>query len=322
MAGSSIFSTYRGGENRVTSSMLAVFEKVGLDITERVLANALGEAALNLVSFASQPSAGGSGVPDAEIKSRFRYLIETKVATNPYASRKPDSQLLRHLARFDGSYGDEKLVVITPDSEEPPGIGAIQDERVAWVGFSLLAQSIEEVLADPAEPASEQQRFLLRELLTFFEAEGLLGVEDTVIVAGRFAYPEYLSIAAYICQANRSIRPVSRIGFYADKAIKRELPRVVGFYREVAMTQESAVEHETSDDPLGPRVAEVIRSRLRDPKRQDPSNDIYLLTGPTEKETALLSGPIHHEGRGAWVQGQRYASLEQLRQATTTDDLR
>ena len=85
----SIFSTYRGGENRMTSSMLAVFQRVGLDITERILANAIGEAALELVTFASQPSAGSAGVPDAELKASFRYLIETKVVPNTYSSNKP-----------------------------------------------------------------------------------------------------------------------------------------------------------------------------------------------------------------------------------------
>lgn len=301
--------------------MLAVFERVGLDITERVIANALEEAALDLVSFASQPSAGGSGVPDAEIKARFRYLIETKMAPNQYTSHKPDQQLLRHLTRLDGSHGDEKLLVVTPDPEEPPGIAATGDDRVAWIGFSLLAQGIEEVLSDPAEPASEQQRFLLRELITFFEAEGLLGVEDTVIVAGRFAYPEYLSTSAYICQANRSIRPVSRFGFYASKEIKPELPKVESFYRDVAMTEEAALEFESGDDPLGPRVAQVIRSRLVNGNPQDPSNDIYLLSGPTESNTVVLSDPVRHAGRGAWVQSQRYASLDQLRQAATTEEL-
>ena len=321
MPESSIFSTYRGGENRVTSSMLAVFERVGLGITERVLANALGEAAFGLVSFASQPSAGGSGVPDAEIKARFRYLIETKITSNQYNSAKPDSQLRRHLSRLDGSHGDEKLLVITPDPEEPPGIEVMNDERVTWIGFSLLAQGIEEVLADPSEPASEQQRFLLRELVTFFEAEGLLGSEDTVIVAGRFAYPEYLAISAYVCQANRSIRSVSRFGFYANKEIKPELPRVEGFFREVAMTEEAAVQFEMSDDPVGPRVAYVIRSRLKDGRHQDPANDIYLLSSPRENATVVLPKAVRHEGRGAWVQGQRYANIEQLGDATTMDDL-
>jgi hypothetical protein len=301
--------------------MLAVFERVGLDLTEQILANALGEAALDLASFASQPSAGGKGVPDAEIKARFRYLIETKITPNQYGGTKPDAQLGRHLSRFDGSYGDEKLLAITPDAEEPPGIAAMNDQRVAWIGFPLLAQGVEEVLTDPAEPASEQQRFLLRELVAFFDAEGLLGFEDTVIVAGRFAYPEYLEISAYICQSNRSIRPVTRLGFYTEKEIKPELPRVESYYRDVVMTEESAAQFEVGSDPLGRRVAEIIRSRLIDGTPQDPTNDIYVLSNPGSDDTVLLDNPVRHEERGAWVQGQRYAVLDQLRQAATTREL-
>ena len=33
---------------------------------------------------------------------------------------------------------------------------------------------------------------------------------------------------------------------------------------------------------------------------------MFLLSGPDDEETLLLDRPIEHEGRGAWVQGQRY----------------
>ena len=300
--------------------MLAVFQRVGLDITERILANAIGEAALELVTFASQPSAGSAGVPDAELKASFRYLIETKVVPNTYSSNKPNAQLVRHLVRLDGSHADEKLLVITPDAEEPPGIRAMGDGRVVWTSFALIAQAIDEVLNDPSEPASEQQRFLLRELVTFLDAEGLVGVDDTVVVAGRWAYPTYFKTSAYICQPNRSIRPVTYLAFYTDKQIKPEIPRVLQYYREVDVTEEQAALYETSGDPLGPRIAEVIRWRLADGS-QEPFNDIYLLSRPEDAETVMLPSPVRHEGRGAWVQGQRYTSMDRLRSASRTSDL-
>ena len=63
MTDSSIFSTYSQNENRVTASLLAVLERVGLDITERILAGATGEVPLELVTFANQPSRGSAGNP-------------------------------------------------------------------------------------------------------------------------------------------------------------------------------------------------------------------------------------------------------------------
>jgi hypothetical protein len=42
---------------------------------------------------------------------------------------------------------------------------------------------------------------------------------DTVVVAGRYAWPLYQELHAYVCQAGRSFQPVERIAFYADKEI-------------------------------------------------------------------------------------------------------
>ncbi len=320
MSQSSIFSTYRSGENRVTSSMLAVFQRVGIDLAEIILADAIGEASLDLVTFASQPSAGSPGVPDAELKSSFRYLIETKVVPNSYSSSGRDGQLVRHLDRLDGSYADERLLVITPDAEEPPGIAAMEDDRVVWTSFAHIAQATEKLIQDSGEPASEQQRFLLREMVTFLDAEGLVGVNDTVVVAGRWAYPTYFKTRAYICQANRSIRPVTYLAFYKDKQIKPEIPKVLRRYSELDMSNEGAQALVASGDPFGLRAAEVIRIRLTEGS-PDPVNDVYLLSAPDDPDTVGLRGPIRHEGRGAWVQGQRYASIQKLQEAETTADL-
>jgi hypothetical protein len=46
MAKNPLVSTYRQGENRVTSSMLAVFERIDLPLLETILAAAAGEASL------------------------------------------------------------------------------------------------------------------------------------------------------------------------------------------------------------------------------------------------------------------------------------
>lgn len=320
MTNTSIFSTYKGGENRVTSSMLAVFQRVGIDITEQILAKAIEESALGLVTFASQPSAGSVGVPDAELKASFHYLIETKVVPNTYQSQNPNAQLTRHLARLTGGHADEKLLVVTPDAEEPPGIATMSDSRVIWTSFALIAQAIEEVVTDPSEPASEQQRFLLRELATFLDAEGLVGVDDTVVVAGRSAYPEYLRTSAYICQPNRSIRRVTYLAFYKEKRIWPEVARVLNHYSEVTMTEEEASRFESSGNPVEVRLAEVIRSRVKGGS-QSLLNDIYLLSSPDDERTIVLDEPVRHTGRGAWTQSQRYTNVDQLRKAATTLDL-
>jgi len=78
MAKNPLFSTYRQGENRVTSSMLAVFERIDLSLLETILAAAAGESSLQMVSFTNQPPSKGRSVPDARISANFAYWFEVK----------------------------------------------------------------------------------------------------------------------------------------------------------------------------------------------------------------------------------------------------
>jgi hypothetical protein len=204
-----LFSSYRTGENRVTASMLAVFERVDFGIVERLLSAATLESSLPFVSFANQVAAKDGSVPDAGNTANFRYLFEVK--TTPLALNQ--KQLEQHLSHLDGSFKQERLFVLTPDEEEPSILEQLADPRLIWLNFRRLDQAIEEVLRDETELLAEQTRFLLHELRALFDQEGLLGQEDTVVVAAREAYPEYREVAAYVCQAGRSFRAgIRRMG--------------------------------------------------------------------------------------------------------------
>jgi hypothetical protein len=87
-----LFSTYKQGENRVTSSMLAVFERIDLSLLETILQEASGESALQMVSFLNQPPGKGHSVPDALISARFAYYFEVKTARNAVSA----NQLSEH----------------------------------------------------------------------------------------------------------------------------------------------------------------------------------------------------------------------------------
>lgn len=116
MAKNPLFSSYRTGENRVTASMLAVFERINASVLERLLAGASEESSLTFVKFANQPAGIEGTVPDAEISASFHYIFEVK--TEPNALR--GKQLDGHLGRFAGTtHKDERLIVITPDPEQP-----------------------------------------------------------------------------------------------------------------------------------------------------------------------------------------------------------
>src|SRR5262249_15161715 len=161
----------RTGENRVTASIMAVLERIDLGVVERILSAATGEAALPLVSFQNQLAAKDGPVPDAGISANFRYLFEVK---NP-AQALQTEQLREHLNHLDGSVGDERLFVLTPDGEEPFVLTQLDEPRLTWLNFHGLDQAIDELLRDETELLAEQTRFLLYELRALFDQEGLLG---------------------------------------------------------------------------------------------------------------------------------------------------
>ncbi len=130
MAKNPLFSTYRQGENRVTSSMLAVFERIDLSLLETILAAAAGESSLQMVSFTNQPPSKGRSVPDARISANFAYWFEVKTTRNALDSH----QLAEHLTNLGEASGSnaERLFVITPDAEQPVAITACRDP--GWCG--------------------------------------------------------------------------------------------------------------------------------------------------------------------------------------------
>src|SRR4051794_40435659 len=73
-----LLSSYRAGENRVTSSTMAVFERIDLALVQDLLASASGAGdELRTVTFENQVPGYGS-VPDARISGHFNWLFETK----------------------------------------------------------------------------------------------------------------------------------------------------------------------------------------------------------------------------------------------------
>jgi hypothetical protein len=151
-----------------------------------------------------------------------------------------------------------------------------------------------------------------------------------VVVAARFAYPEYLKRSVYVCQAGRAFRGgLFHMGFYANSAIQRHIPHI--WYREDSVTlglEEAAARDGGSDtDRL---MGEVIRALLaHGPREEGKQYQVFLLSGPKDPDTVRLARPITNDtvaesGRPwAWTMGQRYVSLADLTRpgVTVTSDL-
>ncbi|MGF1648052.1 MAG: hypothetical protein ACFCVF_14170 [Kineosporiaceae bacterium] len=323
-----LLSSYRAGENRVTSSTMAVFERIDLAVVRDLLAAASGSGdELEAVTFENQVS-GDASIPDARISGRFTWLFETKTERGAYASEGRGREQLRGHGRMIGNDPDTRLFVLTPDPVQPEwlsvldGIDESARSRVAWIGFRQLADAIDELTRDPRRLIDEQSRFLLGELVRLYETDGLLSFDDTVVVAARAAWPEYQRISAYVCQPKRKFRDgLTHFGFYADGCIQPLIPLIERHEVAVPFTAEEAARREDAGDD---RVASLIWTLMAESSRTvGDQYDVILLTGPHDSATVSLAQPIRNDtvsaaGRPwAWTLGQRYTQLTRLQAGLT-----
>jgi hypothetical protein len=142
------------------------------------------------------------------------------------------------------------------------------------------------------------------------------------VVAAEDAYPVYKQAGVYWCQDDRTFStPVSRIGFYHDKAIEPELPlaleRITG--TTIAELEQSP---DSGHQSLAARISGAIAAGLPGPK--EPF-DIYDLTTAGDERTIKLAQRVPHQrpGRGkGFTQKHRFVKLDALlANPASTDEL-
>lgn len=306
---------------------MAVFERIDLELVRGILASASGAGdELAAVSFTNQVVGSGS-VPDARIAARFSWWFETKTTANCYVREGHDRDQVRaHAQMLDDA--ESLLFVLTPDPVRPAwfdildGVAEDRRARIWWIGFRDMADAMERLVGDPRRTVGEQTRFLLSELVALYETDGLLSFDDTVIVAARHAWPEYLHRGVYACQANRSFKTgLKYFGFYAEAAIQ---PLIASLRRHVVAVPLNAEESARLRKIGDAEVADVIDALIADGTRlSDTLYDVILLSAPDSPDTVRLAEPILADTKTAsgrnwgWTLGQRYTSLRALTSGVT-----
>lgn len=193
----------------------------------------------------------------------------------------------------------------------------------------------------PLEERFEQAMDLLRWIDADLErwVAGLCRVTDllnkrpaaaesiAVIVPARKAWPLYVQHNAYVCQTGRYFRQISHIGFYADGAVQREIPKVLERIDPIVWTHEEIGRRIGSGKEDDRRIAEIIKG-ARALGWEEDEYQLFLLTGPDAEGRSrghvTLRGELRRQSRGrgsAWVQRQRYAAVAALQSARTLGDL-
>ncbi len=316
MTNSALFSTYRGGENRVTSSMIAVFQRLELSLLERLLGAVAQESALQLVAFVNQPAGVGASVPDARMSAQFDYWFETKTVPNALGQK----QLSEHYKNLTPGAKHERLFIVTPDPEKPTVLDSLDDERVIWFSFRAMSDAIDQILNDATTFVGEQTRFLLRELQQLFIEDGLLDFADVVVVAARFAWGEYNEHGVYICQPDRSFRPgLTHMGFYALGAIQPKIAKILDQRSKPATFDSDTVKKHRAGGMIDQRIADAIEASLHGGIRSaGQPYRVFVLSYPNDDETVTLGALIANTTKAtsgrtfAWTMGQRYTRLSSL----------
>jgi len=262
-------------------------------------------------------------VPDAAIKSSTALWFETKTSRDAVDRE----QLENHLHALNEDDAElQRLVVLTPDARLPDEVAAINDERIVWVNFDSLIDTIETVLQRDVGNAeasmsvpTEREAFLLRELSRFLYDEDLVsGKEDRVlVVAARKAWPEYQEHGLYFCQANRSFKPVNHLAFYTDAEIKTAVPSVTDAIESIELIEETVRNHsDLSQSQREQLLNAVTQFRKEGSERYGETEKLIFLRDGIE-----LNHPVKNDKTAsdsdrtvAFVQGHRYASFSKLRE--------
>lgn len=159
---------------------------------------------------------------------------------------------------------------------------------------------------------------------------------DTVIVAGREAWEVYNAASVYVCRPGRYFRDVKYLGFYENRSIRRQIPRIKAIRDDVLWTENEAQKLEVGDE-IDQKIAKAIRWSQSDGAKAIGGGwngwghrfKVFVLTSPRESpegndQHLLLPADVPHRtgGRGsAFTQRQRYTSSSRLQVADTTSDL-
>ena len=119
--------------------------------------------------------------------------------------------------------------------------------------------------------------------------DGLIDNDDVVVVAARFAYPEYLARGLYICQPQRAFRDgLTHMAFYANGAIQVHVPRIRYRKDQVTFTHDEVGARQSgseTDRLIGAAIEGDLHAGTREESKQ---YQVFLLSAPDDPDTVRL----------------------------------
>jgi hypothetical protein len=251
----------------------------------------------------------GGCTPDGVLRADFRFtlLIESKAVRN---SVDPDQcdELVKALATIDGP---RAVLYVTPDPERPT---RLSEMPVSWSNWVTVTQLLREYLTTPEAAGTELLQFLVSQFETFADNIGVSGevwrpdTSRVLVVPARAALRTAREFGLYVCQNRRSFQPSKWIAFYSHGEIAA--------YAQIDGAPEDDVMLESR-----PEFASLVEDyRAQDVDLMSPRRVLHLIN--FADIPPIKNDQVDASGRAtAWVQGQRYTTIERLKRATKTSDL-
>lgn len=140
-----------------------------------------------------------------------------------------------------------------------------------------------------------------------------------VVVAAGTAWGFYRLSGGYVCQPGRTFQNAGRMAFYSNRQVHGAAARIERVIPSVELSQAQAARRTLSLDPTERRVGDIMTAALSD-LWSEREVQIVLLS-PFHSEETVRFEPVVHRGAHAWTQNQRYARLDALMSARSTQDL-
>ena len=110
----------------------------------------------------------------------------------------------------------------------------------------------------------------------------------------------------------------------AHRQVYPVFAKILAFRKNILFSRDNILQLRASGDPEDSKVADVIEKVLdspEEPYRRDGKSQQVVLLDPDAG--FVLDHPVKHDGRSAWLRGQRYTSSKALKtRPATTDELR
>lgn len=308
----SIFGGYKSIENQATAALLHILDMGGPHMVEYAFEDALSSGNIKGYLISAQANHGTSR-PDGEILADYNLIIESKICSWNINEKHNESQLKNHLdnAKKPGAI----LVYIINQTDIPQSIAQSNCWVTTWTDVIARLRDF-----------NRQRTYFNKELMNYLidQLELLINSKSSktgtwesipqkqrvVIVGGNKGEDVALYYGFYACQYNRNFKDPSYIAFYHKKRIKYVF-KIINHARLDSLEKARKKFKFDFKDYFQNKDPEYLSK-----SKEEKKIHFFVLGEKYECEHEII-----HEDTYAYVQRQRYTSIELLKSAKTTKDL-